>query len=92
MREISFEKAVRAVEELCLEAAFDLPKDVLAGLRRSLETEPSPLGRSLLAQILENAQIASRRRRPLCQDTGSASKGIGTSETAVKATSRNRGE
>ena len=48
MREIVFEQAVRAVEQLCLEAAFDLPKDVLAGLGRSLETEPSPLGRSLL--------------------------------------------
>ena len=72
MREIVFEQAVRAVEELCLKAAFDLPEEVLEGLRRSLETESSPLGRSLLAQILENAQIASQHRRPLCQDTGSA--------------------
>ncbi len=72
MREIAFEQAVRAVEELCLKAAFDLPEQVLEGLRRSLKTESSPLGRSLLAQILENAQIASQHRKPLCQDTGSA--------------------
>lgn len=54
------------------EAAVTLRPDVRAAIARSIETEPSERGRSVLLQLLENADIACTDRVPLCQDTGTA--------------------
>jgi fumarate hydratase subunit alpha len=35
-----------------------------------LETEPSPAGRQAMQDIVDNRQIATSRRTPMCQDTG----------------------
>ena len=63
------------VEAICSavgEAAVTLRPDVVGALRSALETEPSERGRTVLAQLLENADIALADRVPVCQDTGSA--------------------
>ncbi|MFQ6059665.1 MAG: fumarate hydratase, partial [Anaerolineae bacterium] len=44
--------------------------DVIQALQRAHENEVSPVGREVLGQLLENAQIARDERMPLCQDTG----------------------
>lgn len=72
MRFISFDAIVKAVELMCLTAAFNLPEDVLQALEKARESETSPLGRSILEQCLENARIAQTQRVALCQDTGVA--------------------
>lgn len=44
--------------------------DALAALQAALVAERSPRGRAVLAQLVENARIASGESVPLCQDTG----------------------
>ncbi len=61
-----------AIHQAVGEAAATLRPDVRAALAAALETEPSERGRSVLRQLLDNAEIASADRVPLCQDTGTA--------------------
>jgi len=72
MREITVQQIKSRVAELCLTAAYDLPPDVRRAIEGALGGEPSPLGRSMLEQLLENCRIASGDRVPICQDTGVA--------------------
>jgi len=58
------------VAEAIGDAATSLRPDVLCALESAAREEPSPRGRAVLAQLVENAAIASRDRVPLCQDTG----------------------
>jgi len=70
MRTIEYQKIVSAVKEMCLEANYDLPQDVVEGFKKGIAQEESPLGKSILEQCLKNAQIARDERVPICQDTG----------------------
>ena len=70
MREISADTITQSVSRLCQEANFLLGEDVLDALRQAREAEESPLGREVLNQLLENADIAAREHFPLCQDCG----------------------
>lgn len=70
MRTIEYKKIVDAVKEMCLEANYDLPQDVIDGFKKAAAQEESPLGKSILEQCLKNAQIAKDERVPICQDTG----------------------
>lgn len=70
MREIGYQEIVDTVARLSMEANYYLGEDLLATLRQAKEQEESPLGREVLDQILENAQVAAEERMPLCQDTG----------------------
>ncbi len=72
MREIETSLITETIAWLCQEANFELGEDVLAALKQAQKTEPSPLGRETLSQLLENARIAREERRPLCQDCGTA--------------------
>ncbi len=72
MRDISVESIHKQVTALCLTAAFDLPCDVRQAIADAAEKEESPLGRSMLKQLIENAGIAASDRVPICQDTGVA--------------------
>ncbi len=71
-REIDASSIAETVASLCREANYFLPGDVTRALGESMEREESPLGREILKQILENAEIAARERVPLCQDCGSS--------------------
>lgn len=70
MREIHTDLIAESVRRLCIESNYYLGEDVLAALRSYRETETSPVGREVLDQILENAEIASNEQMPLCQDCG----------------------
>jgi fumarate hydratase subunit alpha len=72
MKEIKASAITEAVARLCQEANFVLGEDVLAALKKALKTEESPLGKEVLSQLIENAQIAKKEQLPLCQDCGTA--------------------
>jgi fumarate hydratase subunit alpha len=72
VREIDVAVVTAAIEELCMDANYDLPQDVYAALELAKETEESPVGRAVLQQLTDNADIAAEDRVPICQDTGFA--------------------
>lgn len=72
MKEISVEEIIFAVENLCIEANYNLGTDIMTGFHQALEDEHSPLGREVLERLIENAEIAKKIRVPMCQDTGMA--------------------
>ena len=72
MRKISTLDITSKVKELCIKAGCELGSDVVLALEGFRGKEESPLGKEVLDQILENAQIALREDAPMCQDTGIA--------------------
>ena len=72
MRSVSFEKIASTVESLCLQAAYELPDDVLCALEDAAKKESNPAAAKILNQLIENARVAREERIPLCQDTGLA--------------------
>ena len=72
MKEINVEDIARAVADLAVRACCRLPQDMVDGMRRAHEAEPSPVGKNILEQLLENAAIAASDGIPICQDTGLA--------------------
>ena len=72
MRVIQFNDIVNAVATLCLKAAYDLPPDVMGGMKDARKHERSERGCAFLDQCIENANIAAAERMPICQDTGFA--------------------
>lgn len=72
MKEINVEEIARAVADLAVRACCRLPQDMVDGMRKAHEAEPSPVGKNILEQLLENAAIAANDSIPICQDTGLA--------------------
>jgi fumarate hydratase subunit alpha len=70
VREIHADQITDTVARLCIESNYYLGEDVLAVLQQYREAEVSPVGREVLDQILENAEIARDQQMPLCQDCG----------------------
>ncbi len=59
------------IKEIVRKTAISLPRDIEEALKAAYEAEPegSP-SRQALSQMLENASIARKAAKPLCQDTG----------------------
>ncbi len=72
MRRIKSEEIINSVERICMDANYNLGEDLIASLEKALEKEGSPLGREVIKQILENAEIGKKEHVPVCQDTGYA--------------------
>lgn len=72
MREVSVEKIVDTVKELCIESNYYLGDDIRNGLKDSIEKEEYPLANDVLKKIYLNADIARDNSMPICQDTGMA--------------------
>lgn len=72
VRELDVGAITQAVAGLCVPVSCDLPQDVRAALSAAHSAEESDVGREVLAQLLENADIACAQRVPICQDTGFA--------------------
>jgi fumarate hydratase subunit alpha len=70
VRGIPVSKITKAIAELCQQANYYLPDDVLDALKKAQNKEESPLGLQALGSILDNADIAAKKRMPLCQDCG----------------------
>lgn len=63
---------IAAVKRMAVEANYFLGEDVIASFERAREVEASPTGRTLLDQLLVNAEISAKDHVPLCQDCGFA--------------------
>ena len=61
-----------AVAALAIAANYDLSPDIYQCLKESLKEEKSPTGCDILKQLIENADIATAERVPICQDCGLA--------------------
>jgi fumarate hydratase subunit alpha len=72
LRIVHVDEISETVAKLCWEACYYLPEDVLAGFRRAEKTEASPIGKTILQQLLENAEEAKVNQMPYCHDTGMA--------------------
>jgi fumarate hydratase subunit alpha len=72
MRKIPYRDLVEKVKVACMRANFELGDDVIGAFEKARETEQSPVGKEILAQLLENAKIAKDEKIALCQDTGFA--------------------
>jgi fumarate hydratase subunit alpha len=59
-----------AVARLLVEANYVIPADVLDALKAAAASEPSPLGRQALEQLVQNYEVAASERVPVCQDSG----------------------
>ncbi len=89
MRYVKFEKVVETVESLCIAAAYELPEDVLAALKKAAKKESNPSAAKILNQLIENARIAAEEKIPLCQDTGLAVVFVEQgADVAIRAASR----
>ncbi|MDY6911368.1 MAG: fumarate hydratase [Chloroflexota bacterium] len=72
MREIQTKDITQTISRLCQEANFYLGDDVIDALKKGRDSDKSDVGKQVLDQILQNAEIAATERIPLCQDTGLA--------------------
>lgn len=72
MRTVDAARITEAVSLLCREACIDLPSDVLSALQEAEAKEKSPMGKHVIAKLVENSGLASAERMPYCHDTGLA--------------------
>ncbi len=69
-RTISIKLVEDTARELMARAAIDIPPDYREGVRQARDLEKSKLPRFVLTEMLENWNIATEDRRPMCADTG----------------------
>lgn len=69
MRTIDIKQIENEVSRLCIEAATYIESDVLAAIKKAKNNECG-LAKSILEQIIENDELASKENIPMCQDTG----------------------
>lgn len=70
MRLLDLNLVTEAVKNMLIDACENIPVNVIERLKEAKEKETSPLGKSILDQIIENDLLAARRNVPICQDTG----------------------
>ncbi|NOY78820.1 MAG: fumarate hydratase [Calditrichaeota bacterium] len=70
MRELDVGEITQAVKRLSMEANYFLGDDQVNALKEALKKEESPVGKSVLNQIVENQEIARTEKMAICQDTG----------------------
>lgn len=70
IRRIKAAEVTAAVKKLFMDCNYFIGKDIMSALEKACENEQSPVGRSVLSQIIENDRIAAKEEIPLCQDTG----------------------
>ncbi|MCL2397210.1 MAG: fumarate hydratase [Defluviitaleaceae bacterium] len=69
MREIHVNDIAAKVAELCIKACVVVAPDIRKYMQQALPTERGT-ARQILADMLENHDVAMRQRMPICQDTG----------------------
>lgn len=72
MKEITVEKIINTVSQMCIDANCILNDDVYKAISASIETEKSPISKKILNDLIDNAKIARQKQVPICQDTGMA--------------------
>lgn len=72
MREMPVERVTQAVKRLFMKINYEIDPEIEAAVAAAAESEPSPVGRSVLRQLCENYRIAREEQIAICQDTGLA--------------------
>ena len=72
LRTIDVGRITDEIARLCGEAAFELPGDVRQAIKKASQNEASPVGREVLDRLIDNADVASAEKLPICQDCGLA--------------------
>ena len=72
MKTINVNEIIKTVKELSIEANYYLHNDVKEAIEKAEKNEKWPIANNILNKILENSQIASAEKMPICQDTGMA--------------------
>ena len=72
IRSIKVEEITKTVKKLFMDCNYFIGSDIMNALETACKNEQSPVGKSVLSQIIENDKIAAREEIPLCQDTGMA--------------------
>ena len=70
MRQIEYDSIREAVKTGLIKANCEIGDDVLSSLVAARNVEESPVGISILDQLVENDRLAAREGTALCQDTG----------------------
>ncbi|RLB79461.1 MAG: fumarate hydratase, partial [Deltaproteobacteria bacterium] len=70
MRKISAKHLTEVIKREVIAANLQLGDDMIEALRRARNIEESEVGKEILDKLLENAELASANRIPICQDTG----------------------
>lgn len=60
----------KVVYDLCVQANTELPQDVYKKILNAFNKETNEDAKNVLSLILQNADMASVKKMPLCQDTG----------------------
>lgn len=72
MRTIDASEITKEIKRMVIEANFYLPRDVMEALKTAREKDDWKLSQEILDKIIQNADVASTERVPMCQDTGMA--------------------
>ncbi len=72
MKSVHSSIITQTVKDLFIKACTAPPAHVINALEECSHTETSSRGREILAQLIQNAQIAQETGIPYCQDTGMA--------------------
>ena len=72
MRDIEVSVVRDAVARLCIDANKNLPCDLISKIKKSEENEKDGIAKSVLNDLLLNADTAKELNIPVCQDTGMA--------------------
>lgn len=72
MREINASLITETVSRLCIDANLHLPCGMRECITACIDKEESPLGKSVLSDIVSNIDCADELAVPICQDTGMA--------------------
>ncbi|MBN2898938.1 MAG: fumarate hydratase [Clostridia bacterium] len=70
MRTIDVGDVIEIVAEMVKEINYHLPEDVYHRLEAMGPLESSLTGKHILRELLKNADLASQKEVPICQDTG----------------------
>lgn len=72
IRKIDASVITESVKKLFTDMNYYIGDDILNALKKAEQTETSPIGKNVLAQLIENNRIAAEEEMPVCQDTGMA--------------------
>lgn len=69
IRTIKAETITDTVERLFKDLNYNIGNDISEALCNAQKNEESPVGKAVIAQLLENNKIAAEEKIPICQDT-----------------------
>lgn len=70
MRVVAFHDVLNAVSDALIHMNYHVDDSIVKAFYHSVDNESSALGKSILNDLILNAEIAATGKAPICQDTG----------------------